>query len=72
MFVPLAFLVAAAVQRRRSVLPYLMIVHGLLDTGRCLSGPYVSQLMYANPPSPSESWMQWDTVHHKMERVLRA
>ena len=33
MFLPLAFLVAAAVQRRRSVLPYLMVVHGLLDTG---------------------------------------
>jgi hypothetical protein len=33
---------------------------------------YVSQLMYANPPSPSESWRQWETVHHKIERVLRA
>jgi len=33
MFLPLAFLVAAAVQRRRSVLPYLMVVHGLLATG---------------------------------------
>ena len=33
MFLPLAFLFAAAVQRRRSVLPYLMVVHGLLDTG---------------------------------------
>ena len=33
MFLPLAFLVAVAVQRRGSVLPYLMVVHGLLDTG---------------------------------------
>jgi hypothetical protein len=33
MFLPLAFLVAAAVQRRRSVLPCLMVVYGLLDTG---------------------------------------
>ncbi|MCC7241181.1 MAG: hypothetical protein IT180_04595 [Acidobacteria bacterium] len=33
MFLPLAFLLGVAIQRRRPVLPYLMVAHGLLDAG---------------------------------------